>query len=205
MNVNPRFLSSNEIMEILGDDVELTLEDLNRRLDLPRQQPGELVYNTCCKLLPHLHNVILPGFERIDSEWSAELIVNSGTLWNYSRYVDLALPDGTPHDFDDDPAKHTLLLKTIEPLITEENSIWCYVERTIFFHLSKPYASLDLVMTALGQPASIIVQDPTNGPPDGLTFFPLPALGITKIITCNKDAEVEDVEGIFHEHSSLDD
>jgi hypothetical protein len=196
MNVHPRFLSSNEIMEFLNGGDENTLEELNRRLGLPRQEPREIFYNSHCRFLPRLHNIVLPDMEHLESERCTEMLVNSGNLHSYSRWIDL--PTGIPCDFDHNGERYTLLLKSIEPLNTQPlnpNSVryWCYVERTILFHLDDPYASLDTVMMATGSPASV-VRDQAEGPPDGLTFA-----GTNRTITYDKQAEEDLCESIFFE------
>jgi hypothetical protein len=197
MNVHPRFLSSNEIMEFLGGDEDNTLQTLNLRLGLPRQDPSEIVYNSCCKFLPRLHNIVLPGLEHL-GEWgrSTELQVNGDSLFDYSR--SLELPNGVPYESVDDPTGYTLQLKSIEPLNTDGKRVWCYVERTIFFHLDEPYASLDVVMMATSPSASII-RDQAEGPLDGLAFA-VTNSGKTRTITYDKDAEDEEFESIFKEH-----
>jgi hypothetical protein len=94
MSVNPRFLSSNEIVEFLGGNEDNTLEELNLRLNSPRQEPRELVYNSCCQFLPHPHNVILPEFEQLEHGRCEALLVNLGNLDSYSRGLTLELPIG---------------------------------------------------------------------------------------------------------------
>jgi hypothetical protein len=200
MNVNPRFMSSNEIMEFLDGGDDNTLEELNLRLGLPRQEDGELVYNSHCRFLLRLQNIVLPNEERLEHERSTEMLVNSGNLDSYSGWIEL--PTGIPYDFDDNAERYTLQLKTIEPLNTQPlnpNSVryWCYVERTIFFHLDDPYASLDMVMMATSPPASI-VGDQAEGPPDGLTFA-----GTNRTITYEKEPEEDLCESIFREHNTF--
>ena len=197
MNVNHRFMNSNEIVEFLGGDEDNTLEELNLRLNSPRQEPGELVCNSCCQSLPHPHNVILPGFERLEHGRSEALHVNSDNLSSCSCLLTHEPPPGAPSEFDGDAGRHAARLKTIEPLNTDAKLFWCYVERTIFFHLDEPHASLDVVMIATSPSASN--RDPAEGPPDGLTFAAT-ALGTAKSITCCEEAEDEDFESIFQEH-----
>jgi hypothetical protein len=192
MNVNHRFMNSNEIMEFLGGGEENTLEELNLRLNLPRQEPTELVYNSCCEILPQLQNIILPELNRLEHGRSGDsLLVNSDNLWNCSRWVALALPNGAPCEFVCDAARCTTRLKTIEPLNTDAPRFWCYVERTIFFHLDRPHASLDVVMAAFRPPVSV-VGNQAEGPPDGLTFAAT-ASGTARTITCREDAEDESI------------
>jgi hypothetical protein len=196
MNVHPRFWSNNEIMDFLGGDEDNTLQTLNLRLDLPRQDPREIVYNSCWQFLPLLHNIVLPSREQL-GEWgrSPELLVNGGNLFDYSRWLEL--PNGIPYESVDDPARYTLQLKSIEPLNTDGKRVWCYVERTIFFHLDEPYASLDVVMMATSPSASII-RDQAEGPLDGLTFA-----GTNRTITYDKQAEEDLCESIFREHNTF--
>lgn len=194
-NIDARFLTNFEILELFGGNEDNAVKKLNLRLNLPTQETGALTFNSCFELLSIVTDPILPGFENLNHERSTDLLVRSNDLQDYSRNVSAKMSLGSPCAFEIDARNYTIKMKSIEPLTKTSQTVWCYVERTIFFHLEQPYASLDMVMTETSTSFSPVT-DQTEGPPDGITFI-ASTHNISKMIIYDKFSKMKN--GMFHE------
>ncbi len=170
------------------------IKELNRRHNLPAQEEGALLYNSCDELRSYVANLVLPPFEFV---WSNVGLIDSELLDEYSEKLEAGLPRGYKCEFDGDAEKKILTMKSVEAVRGEIT--WCYVERTIFLELVEPYASLDMVALET-TPTSF---NPTEGPNNGMTFV-VKGNQDTKLITYDETwSDHQDFISMFQEEFVL--
>ena len=144
MNPDRTIPTTTEVIRRFGPTNDV--EGLNHWLGLPPQHEGHLNYNSSFTKLDIIHNIFLPPI--ITPRRSDDEQINRETLDQYSQVLTRPfVAQQLPYEVIMDVHNYTIILRTTE-LATNpqtDNNFWVIVQRTIFFHLSEAYASLDLV------------------------------------------------------------
>ena len=85
-------------------------KELNRRHNLPAQEEGALLYNSCDELRSYVANLVLPPFEFV---WSNVGLIDSELLDEYSEKLEAGLPRGYKCEFDGDAETHLCNLRIL--------------------------------------------------------------------------------------------